>query len=124
MNKDLVREAKGTSTATKVAPYIVVIGLMVIMFALGYGIYLSTVGADYFTLTKVVRDGAELGSSALGQLGTIVSSEKWLLPLTFTGLALLLGGIGLVLSSIIRTIQVRSLVLAEALPRLVGGESK
>jgi len=124
MNKDLVREAKRTPTSTAVAPYIVVAGLMLIMFALAYGIYLATVGADYYALTKVARDGAVAGSTALGQLGTIVSSTKWLLPLTFTGLALLLGGIGLVLSSIINTIRVRSLVLAEALPRLVGGESK
>lgn len=122
MSENLEAETRRTPTAAKLVPYFVLAGLTVVGFVLAYGIFLSTVAADYYALTKAARDGAEAGSAALGQLELLKSAPAWLEPLKFVGLVSLLAGIGLSLYSIVTTLRVRGRVMAATLAEVLEGK--
>lgn len=122
MVAELTKEAQKTPQAASYATIFIMSGMMIILFAFIYSLVLSATAGDYYLLSKVTRDGAEAGSTILGQLQFLHVTPGWLAPLKFVGLALLISGIGMTLYGIVTTLRTRGHVMAETLPRLLGGK--
>lgn len=101
---------------------LLMLGVVIEMVALGIGLVLGNINADYYVNAKAARDAAAAGSSILTQLGQIQAVKAWLLPFQFLGVAVLFAAIGLALSAIIKRIQLRGQVMADGLRALLRSE--
>lgn len=102
----------------KIFPLFTLIGLGVIMVAIVVGVAaLSPTASSYWGgNAKAVRDTAAVGSDLLGNLATIQSIPKWLVPLAFFGVASFMTGIALEFAAIPGIIDRRTAVLKQAVP--------
>ncbi len=114
----LERETAGL----KLFPLLTLLGWAAIMVAVLAGIVvLSGAASSYWGgNAKAVRDGAAAGSSLLGQLATLQSWPKFLVPLAFLGVASFMTGIALEFASIPGIIDRRIAVLKQAIPLMAG----
>ncbi|MBE0447405.1 MAG: hypothetical protein IBX64_04800 [Actinobacteria bacterium] len=103
---------------------LIVVGLLIVLFSLGYGIYTSTLVADYFSNSKAVREAAGPGSQIVNQQVFFESTFAWLPGFKFFGMGLLFAGIVAALAIIILTLkgsgaQIQQMMGAEvrAMPR-------
>ena len=64
-NEELRAQAKRTAPQIKVAAGLWVLGMMIIAAAAVTWVVLAVVAGDYYSNSKVVRDGAEAGSALL-----------------------------------------------------------
>lgn len=106
------------STAARSVPYLAVTGLAIVLVSFITYASLSATVADYYSNTKLVRDGAEPGSAVLEQLRTIETTRAWVVPLTFVGLALLLTAIAASLVGITGALRARAQAFEEAVPKI------
>jgi hypothetical protein len=90
-------------------------GLMILMLALIYGIVLATgVVPSYWNHTIATElNPAQVGSVLLSQLGLVASFAKWLNPLRLFGMAFLFTGITLALTVIIGTLRLQAGLLVK-----------
>ena len=102
----------------KIFPLFTMLGLCVIMVSILVGIAaLSPTASGYWGgNAKTVRDTAAIGSDLLGNLATLQSVPKWLVPLAFLGVASFMTGIALEFAAIPDMIDRRTKVLKQAVP--------
>ena len=93
-------------------------GFMIVVAAFIIGLVSSASAADYFTASKTVREAAVSGSDLATQRAFIESTKAWLPAFKFLGLGMLLGGVTLLLATIIGALRVGGGRVQEAL----GGE--
>ena len=115
---EVEQELEKTPMGSMMMPYLAIIGLSIVLLAFVIYSNLSGTIADYYSNPKSVRDSAESGSAILGQLQTIKSTSAWVLPFTFTGLALLLSAISASLTGIKKTLGLRTKSFEHAVPKL------
>jgi hypothetical protein len=110
------------TTGLKLFPLLTLLGWAAIMVAvLGGVIILSGTASSYWgSNAKAVRDAADAGSPLLGQLATLQSWPKFLVPLAFLGVASFMTGIALEFASIPGIIDRRIAVLKKAIPLMAG----
>ena len=104
-----------------VYPIFTVLGWILIGLALLIGLFVLTPTAiDYFGgNAKAVRDSAEAGSAVIGQLSTLASTQRWLEPLAFLGVASFMLGIALEFSAIPNILKNRGQVMSICFPQIV-----
>lgn len=92
--------------SAKLFPPLMMMGLMILIATFAISIWLAGVSASYWNHSiKAELDAAQAGSALLGQLATIQSVKAWLEPLKFVGIAFLLTGISLALTTIRKILQ-------------------
>ncbi|PKB80130.1 MAG: hypothetical protein BZY88_09730 [SAR202 cluster bacterium Io17-Chloro-G9] len=90
-------------------PMIMMMGTMVLIVSLIVAIALATTTYGYWNHSIATQlNPAVEGSALLQSLATINSVSAWLAPFKFVGIALLLTGIGLALTTIIRVLRWQS----------------
>lgn len=115
---EVEQELEKTPMGSVMMPYLAAAGLSIVLLAFVIYLNLSGTIADYYSNPKLIRDSAESGSDLLGQLQAIKSTGAWVLPFTFTGLALLLSAISASLTGIKKTLGLRAKVFEDAVPKL------
>ena len=115
----LDRETKGL----KLFPVFTLVGWLLIAISILIGVVvLAPTAVSYWGgNAKAVRDAAVIGDSLLGNLATLQSIPKILVPLAFLGVASFMTGIALEFAAIPNIIDRRTAVLKQALP-LMGGK--
>ena len=113
---ELRTEAERPHARVRLVYALVGTGLMIEMAALVTGIALGVIAGDYWSATKVARDGAAAGSDLLAQIGSLSAVSTWLEPFKFVGVALFFAGIVTALASIVPRIRLRAAALATVLP--------
>ena len=95
-----------TPLTGKIFPMLMMMGVMILVVALGIGIWLATVAAGYWDHSIATElNLAPVGSALLDDLGTINSVQAWLASLKFVGIAFLLSGITLALATIVQVLR-------------------
>ena len=94
------------SMANKMWVPMVVMGLMILMISLIVGFVMSGYASSYFENSKEVRDAATRGSDIALEQARIHSIMSWLPGFKFFGLGLMLGGITLLLATILGNLRV------------------
>ena len=107
----------------KLFPLFTLLGWVFLGVSILVGIVvLSSTSAAYWgDNAKAVRDAAEAGSGLLGNLSTLQTVPKWLVPLAFLGVASFMTGIALEFAAIPAIIDRRTAGLKKAIP-LMGGK--
>lgn len=95
-------------------PMLMMMGMMILVAALGISIWLSTQSHDYWnnSVATVLNPAGE-GSEILRQLGVIKATGAWLTPLKFVGMAFLFSGIALALVTIVSVLRFQAARLTE-----------
>ena len=87
-------------------PMLMMIGLLLLVISLIIGVILATLSYDYWNNSIVNDLGPALENSGfLDDLKTINSTQAWLTPIKFLGIAFLLSGIGLALATIVGALR-------------------
>ncbi|MBI2004957.1 hypothetical protein HYS79_02240 [Patescibacteria group bacterium] len=89
----------------------VMMGLLIVFYALLVGFSNSADTAQYLSSSKIVRESAESGSLLVNLKVSIESVKAWLPPLKFFGMGLLFAGITMALANIILTLRNAGVVL-------------
>lgn len=117
-----VQQALGTNivvpsppVTARLFPMFMMVGLMIMIAAMVIGIILAVLNADYWDHSIVVLNAAPAGAELVSDLGTIKAVEAWLTPFKFMGMAILLSGIGLALTTIVWTLRFQSRRLLDIL---------
>lgn len=84
---------------------LIIVGLLIVLFALGYGIFTSTLVSDYFSNSKAVREAAGPGSRLVAEKVFMETTFAWLPGFKFFGMGLLFTGIVAALAVIILTLK-------------------
>lgn len=109
---------------TRVYPFLVTAGLLVVLSALFVAAALATTAADAFENAKAARDAATAGSGLLADQGDLASFPLWVQPFKFVGLGLLITGIFTVFWGVLRSLQqARGAAMVESVPQLLGQRS-
>lgn len=105
----------------KVYKLLTLIGWVLILIAFIVGAFnLAPLASDYFgSNDKAARDSAAAGSDLLGDLETLQVIPRWLLPLTFLGVASFMVGIALEFSMIPDLLDNRAEVMKACFPLIV-----
>lgn len=99
--------------AAKMFPMVMMMGWMVLLIGVIWAFALNGTVTSYWAHSIANElNPAQAGSALLNQLATIQASLPWLATLRFLGMGLLLTGITVALTVIIRTLQMQNKVLA------------
>lgn len=112
---------------TRIYPFLVTAGFLVVLSALVIGAVLATTAADVFESSKATRDAAAAGSPLLADQSDLVTFPLWVQPLTFVGIGLLIGGVFTVFWGLLRSLrEARGAAMVESIPALLAqqGETK
>ena len=100
-----VRVTGMQSMASKMwAPWIIM-GFMIVAVALIVDLITSSTVADYFSNTKVAREGAVQGTELAQAKASIESVKAWLPGFKFLGMGMLLGGVTFLLATILGALR-------------------
>ena len=100
----------------KVFPILMMIGLVILIAALILGIVEAAIASNYWDHSIATElNEAKAGSDLLSDLGTLQAMDRWLSPVRFIGIAFLLTGIALALTTIIWTLRFQSRRLLDIL---------
>lgn len=107
----------------KFAPLASASGLMIIMLVFLIGAFvLSPLATSYWgDNTKAERDSAAEGSNLQDDLEQLSSTPRWLEPLNFLGIAMMMFGIALLFSTIPELLKSRGAAMKSAFPKITGG---
>ena len=107
----------------KFAPLASASGIMTIMIVFIIGAFiLSPLASEYWgDNTKTERDGAASGTGLQDDLEQLSSTPRWLEPLNFLGIALMMFGIALLFSTIPELLKSRGANMKAAFPKISGG---
>ena len=110
------------TTGLKLFPLFTLFGwvLLGVSILVGIVVLSSTSAAYWGDNTKAIRDAAEAGSGLLGNLNTLQTVPKWLVPLAFLGVASFMTGIALEFAAIPAIIDRRTEGLKKAIPLMAG----
>ena len=111
----------GVAWQLRAFPVMTLLGWVMIglSFVIGLAV-LTPAAAGYLGgNAKIARDGAEVGSALLGQLGVLTTIPRWLEPLTFVGVAFFMVGIALAFSGIPALLKNRGQVMSACFPYIV-----
>lgn len=104
---------KPDTFALRIFPLLTMMGVMVLIVGLIWGLGLAGVAGSYWNHAIASElDPAQAGSDLLAQFGTLSGSLKWLAALRFLGMAMLFTGITVALTVILRTLQTQEMMLA------------
>lgn len=107
--------------SAKVFPMIMLMGWLVLIIGLIWALNLNGIVASYWNHSIVTElNPAQAGSALLNQLGIIQGSLPWLGVLRFLGMGLLLTGITVALTVVIRTLQHQEKVLQQFIAGRAG----
>ncbi|MDP6501010.1 MAG: hypothetical protein QF369_00700 [Dehalococcoidales bacterium] len=109
-NEELRAQTKKSAPQIKIARWLWVVAMMVIMVAaLIIAVMVAGNASGYWdhSISAELNPASE-GSALLAALAGISSAKLWLEPLKFMGMALLLTGIGLALATIIPALRWQS----------------
>lgn len=110
---------------TRIYPFLVAAGFLVVLSALVIGAVLATTAADVFESSKATRDAAAAGSPLLADQSDLATFPLWLQPLTFVGVGLLISGVFTVFWGLLRSLrEARGAAMAESIPVLLAQRSK
>ena len=112
---------------TRIYPFLVAAGFLVVLSALVIGALLATTAADVFESSKATRDAAAAGSPLLADQSDLATFPLWVQPLTFVGIGLLISGVFTVFWGLLRSLrEARGAAMAESIPVLLGqrGDAK
>ena len=119
MSEDHVKaKAKEPPSHMKIAGWLWVSGMAMVLAASVVWITLALIAGDYYSNAKAIRDAAPAGSDELSQLGTIQAVSAWVLPLGFVGLATFFVGFGFALNDILAKVRSPAEAMAAALAAL------
>ena len=109
-NEELRAQTKKSAPQIKIARWLWVVAMMVIMVvALIIAVMVAGNASGYWDHSIAAElNPASEGSALLAALAGISSAKLWLEPLKFMGMALLLTGIGLALATIIPVLRWQS----------------
>ena len=93
----------------------IAMGFMIVAISFIVGLVNSSTAADYYTASKVVREGAQRGSDLAPQRALIESTKVWLPAFKFLGMGILLGGVTFLLATILGALPVGGGRVQEAL---------
>ncbi len=106
---------------TRIYPFLVAAGFLVVLSALVIGAVLATTAADVFESSKATRDAAAAGSPLLADQSDLATFPLWVQPLTFVGIGLLIGGVFTVFWGLLRSLrEARGAAMAESIPVLLA----
>ena len=95
-------------------PMLMMMGMMILVVALGVSIWLATQSYDYWNNSiATVLNPAIAGSETLRDLGVIKATGAWLTPLRFVGMAFMFSGIALALVTIISVLRFQAARLSD-----------
>lgn len=95
-------------------PMLMMMGMMILVVALGVSIWLATQSHDYWNHSiATVLNPAAAGSETLRDLGVIKATGAWLAPLKFVGMAFLFSGIALALVTTVSVLRFQAARLSE-----------
>ncbi len=119
---EIVRMPKPPMTA-QMFPMLMMIGLLLLLISLIIGVILATLSYDYWN-NSIVKDlnPALENSGFLDDLKTLNTTQAWLAPIKFLGMAFLLSGIGLALATIVRVLRWQSTRLWDMLSQTQGND--
>lgn len=105
----------------KVYPIFTALGWILVIVSFTIGLFvLAPTAVDYWGRNaKSVRDAANVGSQLLADLGTLAVTPRWLVPLTFLGVASFMVGIALQFSTIPGVLKNRGVVMSACFPLIV-----
>ena len=112
---------------TRIYPFLVAAGFLVVLSTLVIGAVLATTAADVFESSKTARDAAPAGSSLLADQSDLATFPLWMQPLTFVGVGLLFSGVFTVFWGLLRSLrEARGAAMMESIPVLLAkqGEAK
>ena len=106
---------------TRIYPFLVAAGFLVVLSALVIGAVLATTAADVFESSKATRDAAAAGSPLLADQSDLATFPLWVQPLTFVGIGLLISGVFTVFWGLLRSLrEARGAAMAESIPVLLA----
>ncbi|MBE0447404.1 MAG: hypothetical protein IBX64_04795 [Actinobacteria bacterium] len=122
MNVQALRsEVQRPSAARTWAIIFLIAGLLVILAYFTIGLFRASTAGAYWAQPKAVRDAAQPGSALLGSLRFLQSTNAWLEPFKFTGLALIISGIAISFGvAILGALRQRLRITGEALQEFMG----
>ena len=101
-------------------PMFMMMGVMILMATFGVSIWLSVQVNDYWDNSiATVLNPAVAGSGILDDRGTIQTTNAWITPLNFFGMAMLFTGIALALATIVQVLRFQARRMVE-----IAGGSK
>ena len=121
---ELKAEASQPQARLRLVYSLVLSAMMIEVAALAIGSVLGMSAGEYWSFTKIVRDGAAAGSGELSQIWTITAVSTWLEPFRFVGVALFFAGIAAALWAVVPRIQLRANALAMVIPAVTGKAKK
>ena len=83
----------------------IAIGFAIVLISFGVGLRASFTAGDYYAVDKVTREAAGMGSDLAGKKAWIESTKVWLPTFKFLGVGMLLGGVSLLLATILTTLR-------------------
>ena len=106
-SSDLPVEVTGMQAmASKMWIPFIGMGFMIVVVAFIIGIVNSSVAAEYFESSKVVREAAVADSDLATKRAFIESVKAWLPPFKVLGMGMLLGGVTFLLATILGALRV------------------
>lgn len=116
----LRRQVMRPSAARTWAIVFLILGLLVILAYFLFGLARATTAASYWSNPKAIRDAAQPGSALLGQLRFLATTNAWLEPFKFTGLALIITGIAISFGVVIlNALRQRLMITGSALQEMM-----
>ena len=83
----------------------IAIGFAIVLISFAVGLKISFTAGDYYAVDKVTREAAGTGSPLAGQKAWIESTKVWLPAFKFLGVGMLLGGVSLLLATILSALR-------------------
>ena len=83
----------------------IAIGFAIVLISFAVGLRVSFTAGDYYAFDKVTREAAGMGSDLAGKKAWIESTGVWLPTFKFLGVGMLLGGVSLLLATILAALR-------------------
>ena len=83
----------------------IAIGFAIVLISFAVGLRVSFTAGDYYAVDKVTREAAGMGSDLAGKRAWIESTKVWLPAFKLLGVGMLLGGVSLLLATILATLR-------------------
>jgi hypothetical protein len=103
------------SMASKMWKPFIGMGFMIVVVSFIIGLVVSSSAADYFAVSKDVREAAVSGSDLATKIAFVESTKAWLPTFKFLGMGMLLGGVTFLLATILGALRVGGGRVQEAL---------
>ena len=93
------------ATAARAWKPFIAIGFAIVLISFVVGLRASFTAGDYYGFGQVTREAAGMGSDLAGKRAWIESTKVWLPAFKLLGVGMLLGGVSLLLATILATLR-------------------